>query len=280
MIDIIESYGDSLLQHGKNSNRIYLMKCAVAEAPQLIPQMNQLAFERNYSKIIAKIPESLKPIFTAAGYHQEATIPGFYQGRESCQLLAKYFCPNRKNLANGRELKNILDQAIAKKNTPTIHPLPQEFTIRRLREADIPTLAQLYHSVFKSYPFPIFDATYLRETMIDHVIYYGVFDQDLLVAVSSSETDPDNGNSEMTDFAVLPAYRGHQLALHLLKEMEIDMLDNGYHLLYTIARAASAAMNTTFARAHYHYGGTLINNTQISGSIESMNIWYKKLTRG
>ena len=82
----------------------------------------------------------------------------------------------------------------------------------------------------------------------------------------------------MTDFAVLPKYRGHQLALHLLHEMEIHMIDAGYRLLYTIARAASYGMNTTFARAHYHYGGTLINNTQISGSIESMNIWYKELT--
>lgn len=281
MTDIIESFGNSLIQHGKHSNRIYVMKCASAEAEAsaLIPQLNQLAHDHHYSKIIAKIPAPLNPLFTAAGYQLEATIPGFYQGQESCQLLGKYFCPIRKNPANGRELKKILDHATAKKNTPAIKALPPEFTIRLLREADIPLMAQLYSKVFKSYPFPIFESTYLRETMADHVLYYGVFNRERLVALSSSETDPDNLNAEMTDFAVLPDYRGHQLALHLLKEMESHMIATGYQLLYTIARAASYGMNSTFARAHYDYGGTLINNTQISGSIESMNIWYKELNR-
>jgi len=46
---------------------------------------------------------------------------------------------------------------------------------------------------------------------------------------------------------------------------------------YTIARALSAGMNVTFARAGYDYGGTLTNNTNICGQIESMNVWYKPL---
>lgn len=32
----------------------------------------------------------------------------------------------------------------------------------------------------------------------------------------------------------------------------------------------------TFARNGYTFSGTLLNNTDISGSIESMNVWYKK----
>jgi hypothetical protein len=36
-------------------------------------------------------------------------------------------------------------------------------------------------------------------------------------------------------------------------------------------------MNATFAKAGYSFGGTLINNTNISGDIESMNVWYKNL---
>jgi hypothetical protein len=45
--------------------------------------------------------------------------------------------------------------------------------------------------------------------------------------------------------------------------------------LYTIARAISVGMNITFARCGYDFGGTLVNNTQIAGRIESMNVWYK-----
>jgi hypothetical protein len=46
---------------------------------------------------------------------------------------------------------------------------------------------------------------------------------------------------------------------------------------YTIARAESAGMNETFAKNGYKYCGTLVNNTNISGQIESMNVWVKKL---
>jgi putative beta-lysine N-acetyltransferase len=277
MTDIIETYGKSLIQHGKNSDRIYLMKCDAAAPEQIITDMNQLAHAKNYSKIVAKIPKSLDPVFKADGYLEEAEIPSFFHGKESCKMLVKYLCPERKNLANEIKLKQILNYAIANKDKSVIKTLPPGYQIRRLLESDIPILAQLYNKVFKSYPFPIFEASYLRETMADQVLYFGVFLNDHLVAASSSEMDPDNLNSEMTDFAVLPKYRGQQLALHLLHDMEKYMTHNGFCLLYTIARAASVGMNTTFARANYQYGGTLINNTQISGSIESMNIWYKEL---
>ncbi|MEZ4485255.1 MAG: hypothetical protein R2864_11955 [Syntrophotaleaceae bacterium] len=36
-------------------------------------------------------------------------------------------------------------------------------------------------------------------------------------------------------------------------------------------------MNITFAKHGYSYGGTLTNNTQISGDLESMVVWYKRI---
>ena len=36
-------------------------------------------------------------------------------------------------------------------------------------------------------------------------------------------------------------------------------------------------MNITFAKHGYSFAGTLTNNTQISGQLESMNVWYKAL---
>ena len=55
------------------------------------------------------------------------------------------------------------------------------------------------------------------------------------------------------------------------------MARRGMRTAYTIARAVSPGMNITFARLGYQFSGTLINNTQISGAIESMNIWHKPL---
>jgi len=98
-----------------------------------------------------------------------------------------------------------------------------------------------------------------------------------LAALSSAEMDIQGSNVEMTDFATLPEYRGRGLAQFLLQEMEGAMTHKGMRTAYTIARAVSPGMNITFSRRGYQYGGTLVNNTQISGSIESMNIWYKSL---
>ena len=51
------------------------------------------------------------------------------------------------------------------------------------------------------------------------------------------------------------------------------MRERGLQTAFTIARAYSAGMNITFAKHGYQFGGTLTSNTNISGKIESMNIW-------
>ena len=89
--------------------------------------------------------------------------------------------------------------------------------------------------------------------------------------------DAEHENAEMTDFATLPEFRAQGYAGILLKTMEEQMEKKGIKTVFTIARALSSGMNITFAKNGYTYGGRLVNNTNISGNIESMNIWYKKL---
>ena len=178
-------------------------------------------------------------------------------------------------------MKNTIEQIIElpeEKAAGAAAALPDTpLTIRPARESDVESLATVYQQVFESYPFPIHEPDYLLETMDSHVQYFGVFDDTQLVAASSAEMDTTAQNAEMTDFATLPDYRGQGLALHLLETMEQHMRDLGIKTGYTIARALSAGMNITFAKHGYHYGGTLTNNTNICGRIESMNVWYKPL---
>ena len=129
--------------------------------------------------------------------------------------------------------------------------------------------------MFASYPFPIHDPDYLIETMRSHVCYFVAEKDGKIAAASSGEMDQENRNAEMTDFATLPDHLGNGLAVHLLKFMEPEMRKRNIATLYTIARAISPGMNITFAKCGYTFGGTLINNTQISGSIESMNLWHR-----
>ena len=81
----------------------------------------------------------------------------------------------------------------------------------------------------------------------------------------------------MTDFATLPEYRGRHLATALLRRMEQQVKQRGIQTAYTIARAVSYGMNITFAKTGYAFAGTLANNTNICGNLESMNVWYKHL---
>ena len=54
--DRIETYGDSLIQHGNHSERAYLMKLSRKDLPELIEYLDDLALENGYTKIFAKVP--------------------------------------------------------------------------------------------------------------------------------------------------------------------------------------------------------------------------------
>jgi putative beta-lysine N-acetyltransferase len=113
--------------------------------------------------------------------------------------------------------------------------------------------------------------------MEDNVVYFGVFRNGKAVALSSAEIDFEHSAVEMTDFATLPEFRGKGLSSHLLMRMAEEMKAMGIRTAFTIARAGSYGMNIVFAKCGYEYCGRLVNNTNISGNIESMNIWYLDL---
>jgi putative beta-lysine N-acetyltransferase len=136
-------------------------------------------------------------------------------------------------------------------------------------------VASCYDEVFESYPFPIHDPDHLRKEHEGGTRFFTAWDGESLVAASSMEPGGASGAVEMTDFATLPSNRGEGLATRLLGMMDSAAMEAGKRVAFTIARAVSFGMNITFARRGYRFGGTLVRNTQISGSIESMNVWHK-----
>jgi putative beta-lysine N-acetyltransferase len=278
MPDLIQKLGASLIQHGKHNDRIYLMKLERQDYPAIIARIETLVLANNYSKIFAKVPISHSAEFLNNGYQVEASIPDFYHGKVQALFLAKYFAKSRSKLPV-REIEDFkkLVKATPVRNEFTVAP---EFCLAKMTEHDTEKMAELYRTVFQSYPFPIDNSNYLSETMKGQTVYFGVRERalDRLIALSSAEVDLEALNVEMTDFAVLPEYRGRQLALLLLREMEQAMRPVGIKTAYTIARLKSTGMNVTFLKSGYRYTGTLVNNTNISGGLESMNVLYKKLT--
>jgi len=279
MFDIIEKIGNSTVHHGKNSNRIYVMSLDPNDLPEITKNIDELARIKEYSKAIAKIPLEFKEVFEMSGYKEEAVIPYFFNGEKNCSFMCKYYDPSRKNDPFIDTCTENLNIALKKEPETNTSSLSEKFTLREATEKDIYEMAKLYKIVFKSYPFPIHDEKYILKTMQENIIYFGIWQGQNLVALSSIELASKYSNAEMTDFAVLPDYRGYGFALYMLKNMEKKLEKMGIKTAYTIARAMSAGMNITFAKNGYTFGGTLINNTDISGQIESMNVWYKNLNK-
>lgn len=252
------------------------MTADLSNTEQLINDLDELAKEKGYTKIIAKIPQKSCKEFESRGYIQEANIPGFFRGEEDGCFVSRYLDTYRSKDPLIDKCSQIVQEVKGIRNNLK-EELLDDYKIRKLEPNDVGDMVKVYRSVFKTYPFPIHDKNYLIKTMEENLVYYGVFHKNKLVAIASIELSKEYSNAELTDFATLEDHRGKGLASQLLRILEEKLVEINIHTAYTIARARSFGMNAVFAKQNYIYGGTLINNTDIAGQIESMNIWYKTL---
>lgn len=277
MSDVIETMGSSIIQHGPINDRVYLMKLHPDDSLQIVGKLDQLASTRGYSKIFAKVSRWNIDRFVAAGYETEASIPAFFPDGAAVCFMGKYLTDARRTEFSPHIAQEVLSVSRAQGTIRPLVPLPSGCTARVAKEDDTAEMAAVYREVFATYPFPIHDPEFLQVAMRSGTVYFGVWKEGRIIALSSAEIDISSRSVEMTDFATLPEHRGHGLALNLLQQMEETVHSRGIRSLFTIARAYSFGMNITFARDGYRFGGTLTNNTNISGSLESMNVWHKVL---
>jgi len=225
--DTIEKKGDSLIQHGKHSDRVYLMKLVLSDMPKILDDIDSLAITHNYSKAFVKVPDSVSNQFESRGYEKEATIPYFYHGEVSGVFLSKYYAKSRKHDKHTQEIaKTIaLTKDRTRNNEKKIFSKP-EYSIALATTKDVNEMSEVYKRIFPSYPFPIHDPKYLHDTMQSHIDYFLVHHKKDIIALSSAEMDKNSLNVEMTDFATLPEYRRQGIAQWLLSEMEGAMKAN------------------------------------------------------
>ncbi len=277
MPDVLEKHGQSLLQHGSLNDRVYLMKYAEQDHPELLDVVDDLCAEHGYGKVFAKTRSFARSELENRGYRLEARIPGFYNGREDALFWGRYLDENRARDVRAAETRQVLEAARSKAATALAPKDPNGMILRPATPADADGIASVYTEIFETYPFPIHDPAYLREVMGQNFVFFVAEENGSVVAVASCEMDESGGNVEMTDFASRHSIQGRGVASALLARMEQAMAERGLATAYTIARAYSYGMNITFAKLGYTFSGTLINNTNIGGAIESMNVWYKRL---
>ncbi|EPR43475.1 putative beta-lysine N-acetyltransferase [Desulfovibrio sp. X2] len=283
--DSVVRLGGSLLQHGPANSRVYLMKLDEADLPEIIERMDGLAREHGYTKLFARVPGRAEPLFASRGFDCEARVPGLFRGRDAGCFMSRYLSRERAVPRDPDLLEDVrriarekARAAAAAPDAPDAGRAPGAADVVRLGPDHAPDMARLYGEVFASYPFPINDPAYLRRAMDADVAFYGIERRGRLASAASAEIDRAWACAEMTDFATRPGCRGKGAAGRLLARMEAAMRRRGIRTAYTIARAEHPGINAVFARAGYRHAGTLPNNTQIGGRLESMNVWYKPIS--
>jgi putative beta-lysine N-acetyltransferase len=275
MCDILETIHGSAVQHGKHNDRVYVMHLDSAAEGALLGELEKLVWRHGYRKVFAKIPATSWRLFQSAGFTKEAEIPLLFSGKRDCYFVARFFGGRQHTGEDFSRLREILAAADFRHARETDR---SDLTpVQQCCLTDTEALALFYREVFVSYPFPIFEPSYLEKIMQEDVVYYCVRNHGTIIAAAAADLTRGSRYAEMTDFATATDWRKQGLAASLLNRMEGDLEKYGILTAFTIARAGSQGMNMVLKRGGYRYAGLLVNNTQISGRIESMTVWYKRL---
>jgi len=244
-------------------------------AVEMIRTLADRAAAEGLDKIWLKTGAGWERALTDAGMRLEATIPGYYRGEEPALVYAMYLSARRQTPSNPAGADLIKKLVAGPGAGGEKRGLPAGITLQWGGAEHCQDLAGLYGRVYATYPFPVYDPDYVKYTIEHDVCYLTARYDGELVAAASAEINCPEKNAEMTDFATLPEWRGRGLAGCLLARLESRHAKEGLRCFYTIARSGSVGMNKVFAGAGYTFHGVLLNNCDIGGGFEDMNVWSK-----
>ncbi|MCA9634861.1 MAG: putative beta-lysine N-acetyltransferase [Myxococcales bacterium] len=274
---VLPTVRDFLVGLMKKSGRQYnapIERIVTAIAPTAL---RELADRNGFDKIIVMASHDDWQAFLRFGYVLEAVLEYFHAGADAF-VVSKFRSQERLSSPALME-ETLLIEKITASPAPGSprSPLPAGHTIRLARPGDIPGLLELYSAIFESYPSPLKHASYLEQIFQRDSIFAVCVEEERVVAAASAELVPRARAAELTDCATWPEARGRGLMSHLLVRLEEELRSRDYVCAYTMARGRSYGMNSVFHVLGYEYTGRLINNCDIYGAYEDMNIWVKDL---
>lgn len=262
------------------SKRIIVLDYSGPNIYDLSRRLDYIANENGFDKVFIKAKPDDWEKFIQHGYNLEGIFKYFYNG-ESAYSIGKFYTKERRWSNAIEEEDEIINQIIHQDMSlvEDKSQLDEQFTMRTATTDDIQQLATLYDEVFQTYPTPLNNPNYIATLMKHHnVLYKIILEGDKIISAAAADMEPMYHNAELTDCASHPDYRGMGFMGVLIDSLEQEILEkHGIITAYTLARAKSFGMNNVFYRLGYRYNGRLINNCDIMGSFEDMNLWVKKL---
>jgi hypothetical protein len=116
MFDKIEKLENSIIQHGPNNDRVYVLKLAEEDCPPIIERIHDLSILKRYTKIVAKVPDHLLSFFLKKQFKVEATIPKFFKDDETAYFVSLFMGATRSYLSpvQKRNIRDVLSLASRK----------------------------------------------------------------------------------------------------------------------------------------------------------------------
>lgn len=258
------------------NQRIKILEYRVTDMEAFILRVRVLAVANGLDKIVAMATHDDWQEFLRFGYVLEAVIRHYHRG-EDAFVVSKFRSQERLTSTALMEEVLLIEKIMADRRPQAPPVLPEGFTVELASRADIPELVGLYGAIFESYPSPLIHTSYLETVFGEDTIFAVCRHRGAIAAAASIELHAGDLAAEMTDCATLAHHRGRGLMTHLLRFLEGELERRGYVCAYTMARARSYGMNAVFHGMGYEFMGRLVNNCDIFGAYEDMNIWVRRL---
>jgi beta-lysine N6-acetyltransferase len=241
----------------------------------LIKRMKTLAKQYSFTKEIIKARMEDWRLFLSIGYTLEGIIHGYFNGSDA-YLMVNCFTEERRTNRSWKKEDDMLENIFLLPNSQS-NEIPTDYSMRLASTEDCQSLANLYESVFQSYPTPMNDVNYIKKVMEEGTIFKIVQWNGQIVSAASAEINDKYHNAEMTDCATLTEHRKYGFMQLLIVALEEELISRNIYCSYSLARAQSFGMNACLKKLGYVYNGRLANNCVMNGQYENMNIWVKKL---
>lgn len=258
------------------NKRIRVMNYKAEDNQGMVGFIDWLCKKNQFGKVFLKARADEWEKLLPYGFVLEGVFKYYFNG-EHAYCLSKFYSQERRISLNFDEETKILETV--SKITPDASPpaLSPEFQLREAREEDIPEISLLYDRVFKTYPIPLNQPQYVEQLMSEDYLFMVITHMGKIVSCASADINYPLANAEITDCASHPENRGKGLMYAVIASLEKEVIDRGIQCLYSIARALSPGMNTVFKKLGYTYTGRLVNNCNIFGKFEDMNLWVKSV---
>jgi len=218
--------------------------------------------------------------FISLDYRLEGVMNTYFRGNP-VYLMSRFLCSDRFGSEHLINEDLILKRILQRKRScagADNSCNDGNYTVRILKDDDINRVMDIFRDVFPTYPSPVEERRYFEELtgQEENVMLIAEYKGEI-AGIISADIDNRHLNAELTDCVTLPEHRGRGVMAMLIDHMEEKLAKMKLTCLYSLTRAGIPPINAVMYKKGYRYGGRLINNCDIGGRYENMNIWEKSI---